>query len=131
MAKARRGALPKDPKNVNELNALMETPHVRENYGKTKRHEPKEGEAPKSEKTAFFRYAFECNDFSYCIFAAEDIVSIMETKTVRSERTLFADGTFKICPVGQFNQVLILFFDIYGHVSTCFFICVPIHFIDF
>lgn len=117
MSKARRAALPKDPKNVNEINVSMDEPFVRQNYGMTKRHEPTNGEQAKTEPTVFFRTASESDDISYCIFAAEDVISIIQEKTNPSERTLFADGTFKICPVGQFNQVLVVFCDIYGHVS--------------
>lgn len=119
MSKARREALPKDPKNAKEINKAMKNEYVLQNYGMTKRHEPTNGEPPKSVSIVFFRTAFECESYSFCIFAAEDVISIIEEKTAPSERTLFADGTFEICPVGQFNQVLILFSDIYGHVSKC------------
>lgn len=118
MSKARRAALPQEPKNANEINAKMEEPYIQQNYGMTKRHEPTNGEPPASEPTLFFRTAFDCDEFSYCIFAAEDVISTIKDKTDSSQRTIFADGTFKICPVGQYKQVLIIFCDIYGHVST-------------
>lgn len=116
MAKARRDAMPKSPKDVKKLIVQMADPYVRQNYGMTKRHQPKNGVAPKIEQTVFFRTAFECKEFSYCIFAAEEVIAIIKDKTDTSKRTLFADGTFKICPVGEFKQVLIIFSDLYGHV---------------
>lgn len=147
MAKARRESLPKDPKTIAEINALFETESVRQNYGRAKRpidekassngksssdenasgenasDENASGEkAPTDEKASpdveFFRGFYEVDGFSYCVFASADIVKEIEENTKTMERkTLYVDGTFKICPKGILNQVLIMFADLFGHVS--------------
>lgn len=120
MSKARRAALPKDAKRASEIVAAMKEPYVRHNFGMTLRHQPTNGEEPKTESSIFFRTAFECEEYSFCIFAAEDVIETIKAKTEADNRTLFADGTFKVCPNGQFSQLLIIFADIYGHVSEYF-----------
>lgn len=114
MAKARRESLPKNPKTIEEINTLFKTQSVHQNYGLAKR--PIDEMAPSD--VQFFRGAYKVGEFSYCVFASEDIVKIIEKNIKDMERkTLFADGTFKICPKGLFNQVLIMFADLLGHVS--------------
>lgn len=110
--KVRRAALPKTPSTVSDINRLFEIPHVRQNYGMSKR--ASNGEEPKQ----FFNYAYECDEFAYCIFSSKEVISAVLEHTETNERKLFADGTFKICPMGQFTQVLIIFAELLGNVST-------------
>lgn len=115
--KARRSALPKSPKDVQQINELFETPHVRDNYGLTKRPETKDGQ-PGQPRSMFFKRAYECEAYAYCIFASDDVIKALQQNSQGTTRKLFADATFKICPVGKFTQVLILFADLLGHVRN-------------
>lgn len=116
LQKARRAALPKTPSKIADINELFQIPHVRENYGLSKRTS-KDDEPPKIPKTPFFDYAYECEDFGFCIFSSKDIIKDVLENTTQNERKLFADGTFKICPMGDFKQVLIIYAELLGHVS--------------
>lgn len=112
MVKARRAALPKDPQSIQQINDLFKTEMVRDKYGRAER-------ADSTNHVAFFRGAYEVDDGAYCVFASEDIIKDIKSNTEDIERkTLYADGTFKICPRGNFKQVLILFADLLGHVSV-------------
>lgn len=114
--KARRAALPKSPQTVEEINKLFETEHVRNTFGRTKRAEV-EGET--TQGAMFFKRAYACNAYADCIFASDDVVNAIQQNTEPTQRKIFADATFKICPIGQqFKQVLILFGELLGHVSA-------------
>lgn len=90
---------------------------MRDNFGLTKRLEPKEGE-PSQTRTMFYKRAYECDGYAYCVFASDDVITAIHQNTEASERKIYADGTFKICPIGKFKQVLILFAELLGHVSA-------------
>lgn len=136
MTKARREALPKNPTTIKEINDLFETENVRENFGLAKRPkneaestsgDASNGDAPnrdapnddekKPTGVKFFHGAYEFGEIEYCVFAAEDTVKIVEDAIQEVNRkTLYVDGTFKICP-----EVLILFAEVFGHVSYLFY----------
>lgn len=111
MSKARKDAMPKDPDTIQQINDLFETEMVRKSYGRALRSDT-------TNHVGFFRGAYETEDGAYCVFAAEDIIKDIRLNTEDIERkTIYADGTFQICPRGKFKQVLILFADLLGHVS--------------
>lgn len=110
---ARRSALPKTAKTVEEINNAFKVPYIWETYGRTYR-------TNEEEKTPFFKHAYKGPDFSFCIFASDDIMKAIQENVDVSERKLYADGTFKICPMGDFKQVVMLFADLNGYVSEIF-----------
>lgn len=55
--------------------------------------------------------------YAYCIFASNDVVNTIKEYTAPENLKLYADGTFEICPQGQFSQVLIIYADLLGYVS--------------
>lgn len=97
------------------MNELFEIEHVRINFGLTKRAE---GQT----RSMFFKRAFECPEYAYCIFASDDVIKAILENTDVQTRKIYADGTFKICPIGRFKQVLILFAELLGHVRSYFFL---------
>lgn len=118
MCKYRAQAVPKNPQSVQEVNDLFATPNVLQNYGMTLRYAPTNDDEPKVAPSIFFRTAYECDEYGFCIFAAKDTIDTIVEKTQNlGRKTIFADGTFKICPVGKYNQVLIMFIDLFGYVS--------------
>lgn len=70
------------------------------------------------EKSTFYKYAYECEEYAFCVFASDDVIRAIEENVDVSERKLYCDATFKICPMGVFKQVLIVFGEIFGHVSV-------------
>lgn len=117
LRKARREALPKSPTNAAQINEIYQNDFVRETYGMTLRAKPKDGEGV-SKSSKFFKYAYECKDFSYCVYASDDIINAILSCSDATERSLYGDATFRICPLGIFKQILILFGEINGHVSV-------------
>lgn len=106
---SRREALPKNAANVPDILEAFGKEHILETYGYTYR--PKGGE-----RSTFLKYAFECDEFSYCIFASDDIVKMIEENVEPSNRKLYSDATFKVTPIGVFRQVLVLHCDLMGFV---------------
>lgn len=111
--RARRDALPKSAKTVQEVIDAFNKEYVYATYGMTHRSNDEE-------KTPFFKGAYECAEYSFCVFASDDIVKAIEQNVDVSQRKLYCDGTFKICPMGEFKQVVIVFCDIMGYVSVYF-----------
>lgn len=57
----------------------------------------------------FFKTAFQCDEFSYCLFASDTIVDRVSNRIPVDQRVFLMDATFKIVPFGQFNQILIIY----------------------
>lgn len=104
----RRNALPKSPASAPEILEAYEKKFVQENYGLTMRNEGK--------KTNFFKHAFECADFSYCVFASDDVINAAITQVEQENRKIYMDGTFRVYPMGKFQQLLIIYVNIHGQV---------------
>lgn len=107
---ARRAALPKGAKTVQEIIDAFEKDFIRETYGFTYR--PNINDT----KSAFFKHAYECAEFAFCVFSSDDIVKAIEQNVEVSQRRLYSDATFKIVPVGIFKQLLIVFCELLGYV---------------
>lgn len=76
----------------------------------------------------FFRTAYSCPDFSYCVFASPNVIRWIELRIPANNRRYLMDATFKICPFGVFNQLLII------HVSyaeVCFVTDFSLYLINF
>lgn len=110
LLKIRSKILPKSPANVSEVTAAFENNLVRENYGLTIRTKG-------SERTMFYKHAFECDEYAYCLFASDDIVNALEKNVEPSRREHIFDATFGVCPPGVFTQFLILSTNFMGQVS--------------
>jgi hypothetical protein len=89
---------PRSPKTSNSIKIAFEDPQIMMNFGKTKHEDPRD----------FFKTVFDTPQFSYCIFASNAVIDLMEKTIPVSERSFLMDATFKICPLGQFNQLLII-----------------------
>lgn len=109
MYKTRRLALPKSPSTVTEIEEAFKIDFIRRYYGMTRRHNVEH-------KSDFFKHAFECDDFAFCVFASDDIIKAIEENEPIETRKLYADGTFKITPIGIFSQVLIVFCELHETV---------------
>lgn len=104
----RRKALPKSPNNAPEIIAAYKEKFVKDNYGLTIR--------PDGKGTMFYKHAFECSDFSYCVFGSDEVIEAA-LKVEPENRKIYMDGTFRVCPMGIFEQLLIIYVNIYGQVS--------------
>lgn len=123
LLKIRSKALPQPPKNTDEIGKAFENgSQIFARYGMTKRDD-------EEKKTKFFQTAFHCNDFEYSIFCSENIVAKITENIDINMRDYYIDGTFKVCPRGNFYQLLIISMDYMGQVELIVTFVVYISFI--
>lgn len=115
-AKARQDALPKAAKTVEEIVQAFESSYTYETYGLTHRNNA-------ADKSPFYRGAFRTPGGSFCVFASTDTIRAITKHVAVSDRKIYIDGTFKTCPAGEFKQIVILFAEVFGHVSDKIFGC--------
>lgn len=80
-----------------EMKEAYENEDIMREFGMTSHQHPRQ----------FYKIAYECDDFSYCVFASDSIVDEVKKMNV-AERHYLIDGTFKVVPFGAFNQLLII-----------------------
>lgn len=97
LQRLRNEILPKNVSTVAGIVSAYDLPDVMLHYGTTKGQRP------------FFKTAYECSLFSYCIFASDEIIEMYEDKIPLERRDFLMDATFKVCPFGPFNQLLIVY----------------------
>lgn len=107
--------MPVSPESVEQINELFQIENIRKNFGMSKR--PKE-----QTSSMFFKRAYECPEYAYCVFASDDVINAILENTDVGTRKIYVDGTFKICPIGRFSQVLIIFAELLGHVKSYYFL---------
>lgn len=112
----KKGALPKTPKTVKEIAEAFEKIDVMNSYGSTLQTVDLNGDAL-PEKLRFFDTAYECKNYAYCVFSSKQTIELIEKNMKPSERHVLMDATFRIVPVGPFNQLLILY--IRKHKKVC------------
>lgn len=97
MYRAMSKILPKNAPDVESILRAYDDPDYMEKYGTT------------VSGKHFFRHGYSCEQFSYCIFASEEIIELFQTAIPIERRHFLMDATFKICPFGRFNQILIIY----------------------
>lgn len=110
MYKARNKSLPKAPKTVEDIQEAFKLDFVMEKYGTTQR-------TKEHEKRPFFKHAYECEEYAFCVFASDDVINAITENVPENKRRIYADGTFKITPYGIFKQILIVFGELNESVS--------------
>lgn len=93
----RTRALPPNAKNVATISTAYSDDNTMKKFGET--------ESGKR----FFKTAFACEQFEYCIFSSDDVVAMINDRIPVDSRNYLMDATFKICPYGTFNQILIIY----------------------
>lgn len=97
------------PKTVSEINEAFKNEALLKNFGLT-RHEG-------LEKTPFFRVCYEEDNFAYCLFASEKIVSLIRENIPSANRKILVDATFSVVPIGCFKQLLLIHIEYFEKVS--------------
>lgn len=93
--------LPRSPQTAEELKSVFETESIMERFGRN-------WVAPNETATDFFRGVHIGADFSYAVFASQSIIEMIEKYITVDRRRYLMDATFKICPLGEFTQFLII-----------------------
>lgn len=110
--RARAYKLPQNVIDVAAINDAFSRPETMATYGMTKANK------------VFFKTAYECAAFSYCVFASDDIIERFQERIPKDRRHFLMDATFKICPFGVFNQILIIYVSYVDRVCGYFIYCV-------
>lgn len=111
--------LPKSPSTWADIIEVFKHPNVMESYGMTLKNGEDENSLP---PTAFYKTAYECKAFSYVVFSFDNIVNAIE-RIPKNRRKFFMDATFKVCPYGIYNQLLVIYMKYLGEVNLCIFLC--------
>lgn len=57
----------------------------------------------------FYKGTYECDDFAYSYFASDHIMDNIRANIPEEKREFLMDATFKVCPFGEFYQLLIIY----------------------
>lgn len=105
----RRGAMPASPRNATDISNSFAMEDVMKEYGMTKT-------IGEEESTPFYRTCFNSPSFSYCVFASQRIIDSIQSHLPPNQRDYYLDGTFKVVPFGEFNQLVIIHVEFYNKV---------------
>lgn len=104
LQKIASGQLPTTPQSSDDINKAFQSENALKNYGMTLQNETN-GDGLSS--TPFFKKAYASKQFQYCVFASDNIIKAIK-KIPIERRQFLLDATFKVCPYGVFNQLLII-----------------------
>lgn len=93
--------LPTSPRTAEDLRTAFQDDEIMERFGRGK---VGVGETA----TDFFRGVHVGDEFSYAVFASQRIIELIEHNIVVPRRKYLMDATFKICPYGEFKQLLVI-----------------------
>lgn len=118
LKKISNSTLPKSPITCEEIIEAYKNQHVKANYGMSLQNQTDEDALPSAE---FFKTAYKSKGFSYVVFASQNIINSME-QIQPKKRKFLLDATFKVCPYGIYNQLLVIHVEHLSEVSI-FTIC--------
>lgn len=90
----------KSPKTPLEVIEAFQIESIWANYGLS-RH--------KKQPRPFFKACISEPEFAYCIFASEAIMQGINDNISAGQRRYLIDGTFKVVPLGCFNQLIVIY----------------------
>ncbi|XP_039486740.1 uncharacterized protein LOC120448669 isoform X2 [Drosophila santomea] len=62
-----------------------------------------------SSPNVFFKKLYTSGSFAYCIFSSDKVITLMQANIEEQSRHFLIDATFKVCPFGDFKQLLIIY----------------------
>lgn len=66
----------------------------------------------------FFNGPVQTEQYAFCVFSSKYIIDLIEKHIDVNNRCYSLDGTFKVVPVGPFNQLLIFYVNYIEKVGT-------------
>lgn len=103
LRRIRNVAMPKAPTTPQQIIEDFAKANIMQEFGMTQNG------------TDFYRTTQIEQQFSYCIFASKNIIDEIE-KIPEGRRNFYMDGTFKVVPFGDFNQLLIIYTEFFQKV---------------
>lgn len=98
--RARVFSLPKNVIDAESVRGAFSTPKTMEKFGLT------------NSNRTFYKDAVTVSGvhgFQYVVFASDEIIAQFQSAIPVNKRAFFMDATFKVCPFGVFNQLLIIY----------------------
>lgn len=86
--------------DVEAINTAFECKEILSSFGFT---------ADDVDPRKFFDGAVRCEGHSFCVFSSKGICDAYAENVPVGERHILMDATFKIVPIGEFQQLLILY----------------------
>lgn len=117
--KKRNEVLPKSPKTCQEIIDAYKDENVMRKYGTTLQNGEDQDQLTSK---SFFKHAHNAKSFSYVVFGSDNIIQSIKTRIPVENRKFLLDATFKVCPYGPFNQLLIIHIEHLNEVTFLFFI---------
>lgn len=71
---------------------------------------------------SFFKHAHNAKSFSYVIFGSENVMDTIKQRIPVERIKILLDATFKVCPYGPFNQLLIIHIEHLNEVCVFIFL---------
>lgn len=105
--------LPASPHSAVELKEAFEREDIMERFGQSI-------VGVNEIATVFFRGAHVGDEFAYAVFASQRIIESIEKNIVVTRRKYLMDATFKICPYGEFKQLLVIHIEFSESVTFSF-----------
>lgn len=107
LQRLKNGVLPRNPSTVSETKEAFENAEVLKTFGFTF-----------NDNQPFYDGAVETKDYSFCIFSSKITIKLIKENIPSDGKHILMDATFKTCPQGPFNQLLIIY--IRKHHEVCF-----------
>lgn len=91
---------------MHEINEAFKNPEILQCFGYTL-----------GSKDIFFDAAIDTGNFSFCVFSSKKMINLLNKHVPNKKLHILMDATFRTCPFGPFNQLLILYARIHHQVS--------------
>lgn len=106
----KKGTLPTTPDSIDDINRAFDDESVFDAYGTSLQVVDTDG-SNLPQKNRFFDGAFENKQkqFSFCCFSSKTTIKLIEKHIPADKRHILMDATFRVVPMGKFNQLFILY----------------------
>ena len=103
---------PKAPQSYEEIECQYLQDNIMKMFGYTLNDNP----------TIFYKGIFRDleNNYAFCVFGSDTIINLINTHIPLGQRNFLMDATFKVCPYGIFNQLLIIYVEYCNNVCKSF-----------
>lgn len=101
MQRIKNGVLPVNPATPNDIISIFKNSEIMDAFGYTF------GEG--RTKNIFFDGVEQTSQFSFCVLSSKFMINLINTHISDDKIHILMDATFKTCPLGPFNQLLIVY----------------------
>lgn len=103
----RSASFPKNPVTCDEISEAFQNRNIMDAIGRSQH----------VTKDEFYNGIVQNEQYSFCVFSSKHIMNMIENHIEVDRRHYLLDATFKVVPVGPFNQFLIFYVNYIQKVS--------------